>query len=578
MIRSCREEPSLFYAADELRSKSLTFYDRLARLPINWELLAKGLQWPFCVNDGRPTDPTLYLKCFFVGHVENIECETDLAVRLADSISIRHFLFGTLAKSPPDHSSLSRVRHAMAEQCDFDTVLIQIVEMLDSYGLVGGQAVAMDTSLVPSRARICVAGEKVSTEKPEAQPSDAKVHAGLIACLSETSPEPSNSTSPELPVLEASHAQKKADQACQEGTASTESLVPVLESSQTAPEEVRSETSAACVEKSNEPESSDLTELEEHFNPFTPKKVQEKRKKLVPSPYDPDAHPAFKPGYKAQPSYKIGIAADYKCRVIVAADAYPASMGEGQTMRLLFTNLAKKWGKIPGKAVTDAGMDDATFHAAIEFFGAIPVTALQKNTSKASGFGKELFFYDQERDVYLCPAGEILKCKSSQDKLRRSYVCPVAVCNECPLKLWCHGSLKGPKQIDRTFDEDSRDRVVAARHNPEHKKLLAKRRVIVEPVYSDFKENDGLAMIWTVGLPCAQMKAKLAAALWNVKILMRHLESKDRAKSNLPTKPTRGKARGAAILSVLIAATTATWRLLLQIAASRYSTLRPLAV
>jgi hypothetical protein len=516
VIRSCREEPSLFYAAEELRSKSLTFYDRLARLPIDWESLAKGLCWAFCENNGRPTDPTLYLKCFFVGHVENIECETDLAVRLADSISIRLFLFGTLAKSPPDHSSLSRVRHAMADRCDFDTVLIKLVEILDSYGLVGGEAVAMDTSLVPSRARICVASEKAEKPCAQASETDSEVKPSLIACLASSSNSPIKAGVAEKPQV------------------------------QTGPS----------------------PELDEHFNPTTPKKTKEKRQKLVPSPYDADAHPAFKPGYKAHPSYKIGVAADYKCRVIVAADAYPASMGEGQSMRLLFSNLAQKWGKVPGKAVADSGMDDASFHAAVEFFGAIPVTSLQKNTSIASGFGKHLFFYDQDRDVYLCPAGEILKCKSSQDKLRRSYVCPVAVCNECPLKLWCHGLLKGPKQIDRTFDEDSRDRVVAARKDTENKELLAERRVIVEPVFSDFKENDGLAMIWTVGLPCAQMKAKLAASLWNIKILMRHLESQDRAKANQPTKPTGGKGALTAILRALFTASRAVWRLLTQTATS----------
>lgn len=549
MIRSCREEPSLFYTADELRSNNPTFYDRLSRLPIEWESLASDLRWAFCENNGRPTDPTLYLKCFFVGHVENIERETDLAARLADSISIRHFLFGTLAKSPPDHSSLSRVRHAMAEGCDFDTVLIKVVEILDSLGLVGGQAIAMDTTLVPSRARICVEQPLVCTEKPEpctqAEGANLEVNPGLIADLAESDNELESETS------------DQDTNSCDQ-------------------------TLGDASEPENSPE--DLVELEEHFCPTPPKKIQEKRKKLVPSTYDLDAHPAFKPGYPAQPSYKIGVAADYKCRVIVAADAYPASMGEAQTMRLLFANMVQKWGKVPSKAVADAGMDDATFHAAVEFFNAIPVTNLQKNTSKASGFGKELFFYDQERDLYLCPAGEILKCKSNKDKARQIYVCPASTCKECSLRLWCHGSLKGPKQIERTFDEDSRDRVVAARHDPENKRLLAMRRQVVEPVNSAFKEHSGLAMIWTKGLPCAQMKAKLAAAVWNLKILMRYLEAKDRAraKSKPPKTPTRGniqaKSQLAGILTALITTIWAIWQLLVQTTASIQKPLLRLAM
>jgi hypothetical protein len=530
MIRSCRKEPSLFYTADELRSNSPTFYDRLAHLPIDWDSLASDLRWAFCEDNGRPTDPTLYLKCFLVGHIENIERETDLAARLADSISIRFFLFGTLAKSPPDHSSLSRVRRAMADRCDFDTVLIKIAQVMDSYGLVGGEAVAMDTSLVPSRARICVDAAPVYTEKPErcSQASDCEAESGLIASLDEPSAE-------------------------------------------AEVEDIAQGTDALGEENSGE----NLVELDEHFSPKSPKKTQEKRKKLVPSSYDLDAKPAFKPGYKAQPSYKIGVAADYKHRVILGANAYPASMGEGQAMRLLFADIVQKWAKVPRKAVADAGMDDAGFHACVEFFGAVPVTNLQKNTSKASGFGKELFYYDAVLDAYICPAGQVLKCKSSIDKQRRSYVCPASICRDCSLKLWCHGSLKGLKQIDRTFDEDSRDRVVAARKNPEHRKLLAKRRAIVEPVYSDFKEQSGMDMIWTKGLACAQMKAKLAAAVWNLKIFVNHLESQDRAraKSKIPTKPTKGRTKGKSrpigLLIALMNAICAIWQLLLQTTVSQ---------
>jgi len=526
MIRSSREEPSLFYTADELRSKSQTFYDRLALLPVDWDSLASDLRWAFCEGNGRPTDPTLYLKCFFVGHFENIERDTDLAIRLSDSISIRLFLFGTLAKSPPDHSSLSRVRRAMADRCDFNTVLMKIVEVMESHGLVGGEAVAMDTSLVPSRARVCVEPEPVCTEKPEpSSPScngDSGVAAGIVSSLAEPSaapdPSPQDSQVPE----EAPDAQ----------------ISPM-----------------------------DLVELEEHLRPVPAPKTRDKRKKLVPSTYDLDAMPAYKPGYKAQPSYKIGVAADCLHRVILASDAYLASVGEPQAMRLLLADLVRTGGKVPGRVVADAGMDDAAFHSFVEFFGAVPVTNLQKNTSIASGFGKERFLYDHERDVYICPAGESLRCRSSADKPRRSYVCPPAVCAACSLKLWCHGSLKGPKQIDRTCDEDSRDRVVSARNDPEHRRLLAMRRVDVEPIFSDFKEQEGLAMIWSKGLPCAQMKAKMAATCWNIKILMRQLESQSRAKAKAgsPTRPTTGRK---GLTGALIALCWTLWSLICRLATS----------
>jgi hypothetical protein len=517
----------------------LTFYDRLAKIDINWELLLEPLKWAFCQDNGRPTDPVVYGKCFLVGYFEDIECDTDLAARVSDSLSIRRFLFGSLAGSPPDHSSLSRVRRIISERCDLNEMLAGTTDLMKCKGMVIDDVVAMDTSLVPSRARRCFADVPTPTKSPEAAPGSSPTEDGLgvapaiVAELSSPSsspPEPESASDADVPTP------TKSPEAASESNPSEPAPVEISsQAGEGAAPEVIAELS------SPPPEPVAASDADEMMEKPANKKDKGPNRRLVPSAYDPEAHISQKPGFTPGPSYKISLAVDYKNRVILAADAHTSSTSEGQAMRALYSDLVRTTGLTPD-AVADKGMDDAGFHATVEFFGATPVTALKKNSSIASGLGKERFFYDQARDLYLCPAGQELHRKLGPDSLRPTYVASKPVCDACPLKIICWGTRTTPKSINRTFDEDSRDRVVAAKNDPANRKLLAYRKAIVEPVFADFKECGGLNEIWTKGLRCVQTKVKMAAVGWNIRILMKHIEAEGQSPRSRPRpkKPVGG--------------------------------------
>jgi Transposase domain (DUF772) len=60
---------------------------------------------------GRPgIDPVVYFKMLMVGFFEHLPSERAIAMRCADSLSIRAFLGYGLEESTPDHSSLSVIR------------------------------------------------------------------------------------------------------------------------------------------------------------------------------------------------------------------------------------------------------------------------------------------------------------------------------------------------------------------------------------------------------------------------------------------------------------------------------------
>jgi Transposase DDE domain/Transposase domain (DUF772) len=156
MIRTRKLVPPLFYAAQDLPAASAdNFYVRLdAALGKRWKKLAAPLGAAFTRGWGRPTDPVVYLKCYLIGYFENITYDTDLAERISDSISLRRFLGYTLQEATPDHSSLSRVRTQISASCAIESVLEAVVAACAEAGLVSGEVVAVDASLLPANAAL----------------------------------------------------------------------------------------------------------------------------------------------------------------------------------------------------------------------------------------------------------------------------------------------------------------------------------------------------------------------------------------------------------------------------------------
>ena len=64
---------------------------------------------------GRPgLPPGVYFRMLMVGYLEGIGSERGIAWRCGDSISLRKFLGYGLAKTPPEHSTLSKTRKRLS--------------------------------------------------------------------------------------------------------------------------------------------------------------------------------------------------------------------------------------------------------------------------------------------------------------------------------------------------------------------------------------------------------------------------------------------------------------------------------
>jgi transposase len=109
---------------------------------------------PFYSTTGRPSvDPELMIRMLIVGYCFGIRSERRLCEEVHLNLAYRWFCRLGLDGQVPDHSTFSKNRHGRFRQSDllrrvFETVLRRCIRE----GLVGGEALAVDASLIRADA------------------------------------------------------------------------------------------------------------------------------------------------------------------------------------------------------------------------------------------------------------------------------------------------------------------------------------------------------------------------------------------------------------------------------------------
>jgi transposase len=152
-------QPELFVPAARLVQPATTsFYTKLEQTLNAFQFAeqVRGLCAP-AYSDGRrgrpPVDPAVYFKMLMIGFFENIASERGIAERCSDSISIRFFLGYDLTEATPDHSTLSLIRGRLSEDI-YQQVFVLILSALQQQGLIQGQNVGIDASVIEANASL----------------------------------------------------------------------------------------------------------------------------------------------------------------------------------------------------------------------------------------------------------------------------------------------------------------------------------------------------------------------------------------------------------------------------------------
>jgi hypothetical protein len=225
-----------------------------------------------------------------------------------------------------------------------------------------------------------------------------------------------------------------------------------------------------------------------------------------------------------------------KARIILAALVTPASIMDNTPMLDLERWVCFRWSLFPEIAVGDTKYGTIANIVGLEQDGIRAYVPRSDYSHRSPFYLPELFHYDRERDLFICPQGQELPLyKHSVSELEDVYRADAAICNACRVKTACTNSKSG-RHLRRSFFQDELDRAAPYRETEAYKKALRKRQVWVEPLFGEGKQWHGMRRFRLRGLEKVNIEGLMRAAGQNIK---RFLKAKS---GKRPLKPAGSAA------------------------------------
>ncbi len=452
------------------------FYRRLeATLDLSF---VRELVAPLYAGGGRPSvDPVVFFKLQLVMFFEDLRSERQLMRVVADRLSLRWYLGYDLFEPLPDHSSLTRIRERYGLMV-FRRFFEAIVEECFEAGLVRGEELFFDATKVEANASLDSAGSRALVEH--------RLGEHLAGIFPKDSPQVSDAR--------IAAADAEVGPAGEEGRALAQENVG---RHRWIAENGRQERGVVRW---------GYTRMAD----------------LRVSTTDPDASPMHQ---KKKGGSRLGYQTHYvvdggKARVILDALVTGAEVNENLPMLELLFRSRFRWRLRPRSVTGDAAYGTRENLTAVEKAGIRAYTALPDQGKRTSLFTKDAFVYDAEKDVYVCPTGEILRRQGHDHRggyVR--YAAKASACNACPLKSECTKNPKG-RWLSRSLEEEYLERVRAYRDTEPYRKALRKRAVWIEPLFAEAKEWHGLRRFRLRRLEKVNAEALMIASGQNVKRLL----------------------------------------------------------
>ena len=133
-------------------------------------------------------------------------------------------------------------------------------------------------------------------------------------------------------------------------------------------------------------------------------------------------------------------------------------------------------------------------------------------------FGKQAFEYNEERNVYRCPAAEelrqIARTRDAQGRSYRAY--QTTACAKCPLRPKCTTSGKGRK-VKRYDGEEYKEAMALVLSQPAARRQYRLRRTLGERSFAVFRERQGLTRFHRFGLVGVRVEFALHVMAFDLK-------------------------------------------------------------
>jgi transposase len=237
---------------------------------------------------------------------------------------------------------------------------------------------------------------------------------------------------------------------------------------------------------------------------------------------DPASAWTAKANKRVQFGYGLNYLIDVENAVIVDVEATPArTYDEVKCAETMIDRTRRRFGLRPKRLMADTAYGTGRFLRFVTDADIAPYIPVWDNSTRDDGtFSRSDFTFDQERNIYTCPAGKMLTTTghvSTDHGIR--YLASIHDCKTCSLKAKCCPNMPH-RRIVRDINEDARDVARALVGTPEYQKSRDERKK-VEMKFAHLKCHHGLERLRLRGPSGARDEFQLAAIAQNLKTLVK---------------------------------------------------------
>jgi len=231
---------------------------------------------------------------------------------------------------------------------------------------------------------------------------------------------------------------------------------------------------------------------------------------------DPEARLTRKHGQTIL-GYKDHRVIDDRCGIITATLTTPADVDDGSMLMQSVEEHERVSGGQTATVVADKGYGHADNYRQLHERGlssCIPHKQVREDPTK---FRRSLFVFDQASNTYTCPAGQTLTARGGR------YRAGPGVCRNCPLRSRCTDNKVHGRQLRRHPLQEEIDRADRTFSREHRRRLLARRKTLVEGRFADAANHHGYKRLRWRGLEGATIQHLLIATAQNLRKLARVL-------------------------------------------------------
>jgi len=261
---------------------------------------------------------------------------------------------------------------------------------------------------------------------------------------------------------------------------------------------------------------------------------------------DPDASVSRRGKGRSKLEYQIHRGVDPKSEVITTTEVSPGEVHEAHRMGALIDGHEKNTATKVETAVCDSKYGTLDNFLLCHDRGIKAHMPSLEQTQKESGrqkdiFPRELFIYDDAKDIFICPAGQIMKKRKYKKKrMHYEYSATAKICNSCHLREQCTRSKTG-RTLKRHSRQDEIDLMLTRAIGAESKKDIKTRQHLMERSFARANRYGFKRARWR-RLWRVQIQEYLTASIQNIMVLLRHVKEPPAAEAKIQPKHRYQKA------------------------------------